>query len=155
MSTSYSYICIAVSTSLQMGLFEDDSPHGISESEKLCRRQIFAVLNIMDTYVTVALGLPKTLRNVVSNQVLPAPTKPLTITEPLAGTYAHAQLILILAAAVELIHPPTRPISEKNGFYAVEYCKITAIEQQLEAWFAQLPPLPSISDPAIDSNVTR
>lgn len=155
MSTSYSYICIAVSTALQMGLFEDEAPRGITESEKLCRRQIFAVLNIMDTYVTVALGLPKTLRNVISDQALPAPVKPLTISEPLAGTYAHAQLIQILAAAVESIHPPTRPISEKNGFYAVEYSKITAIERQLEAWFVQLPPLPSTSEPAIDSNVTR
>ena len=153
MSTCYSYICLAVSASFQMGLFTDVVTHDISESERLCRRRMFTVLNIMDTYVSIALGLPKTLRDVVSDQALPTPTKPLTVIDPLAGTYAHAQLIQLLATAVDAIHPATRPMNQKNGFYGVEYGKITAIEEQLAAWFAQLPPIAYTADTAND--ITR
>lgn len=155
MSTCYSYICMAVAASLQMGLFADVASHSLSSSEQLYRRRIFTVLNIMDTYVTIALGLPKTLRDVVSDQALPTPTKPSTVTDPLAGTYAHAQLIQILATAVDSNHPVTRPITKQNGFYGVEHCKITAIEDQLEAWFAQLPPFPHTADTADDATIVR
>ncbi|KAK3714465.1 Gypsy retrotransposon integrase-like protein 1 [Vermiconidia calcicola] len=58
----------------------------------------------------------------------------------MAGTYAHAKLIQILGSAVESNHPVTRPISQKNGFYGVEYSKIIATEEQLEEWFASMPP---------------
>jgi hypothetical protein len=110
---------------------------------------------MMDTYVTIALGLPKTLRDVGFNQALPTPAKPVTVTDPLAGTYAHAQLIQILATAVDSIHPVTRPISQKNGFYGVEYNKIADIEGQLEAWFAQLPTFPFTVDTTNDAIVVR
>ena len=148
MSTCYSYVCMAVAASLQIGLFTDTATHDMSSSDKICGRRIFCALNIMDTYVTIALGLPKTLRDVDSDRTLPTPAKPLTATDSLAGTYAHAQLIQILAAAVDSIHPVTRPITQKNGFYGVDYHKIAVIEKQLEAWFAQLPPFPYAADTA-------
>jgi hypothetical protein len=143
MTTSYSYICMAVAAALQMGLFTEVASQELSEAEQLCRRRIFSVLNMMDTYVTTALGLPRTLRDVKSDYVLPSPTKPESISDPMAGTYAHAQLIQILARAVESNHPVTRPISQKNGFYGVEYSKISATESELEAWFNDLPQNPT------------
>ena len=127
---------MAVAAALQMGLFTEAASKDLSDSEKLHRRRIFAVLNIMDTYVTTALGLPRTLRDVESDLIWPLPTQPDSIRVPMAGTYAHAKLIQILAVAVEANHPVTRPISEKNGFYGVEHHKITATEEQLKEWFA-------------------
>ncbi len=135
MSTCYSYICMAVAASLQMGLFTEVASKELPESERLYRRQLFSVLNMMDTYVTTTLGLPRTLRDVKSDHLMPSPTKPQSMKDPMTGTYVHAELIQILASAVESNHPVTRPISQKNGFYGVEYSKIVTIEDQLEAWF--------------------
>lgn len=135
MSTCYSYICMAVAASLQMGLFTEVASKELLESERLYRRRLFSVLNMTDTYVTTTLGLPRTLRDVKSDHLMPSPTKPLSMNDPMAGTYVHAQLIQILASAVESNHPVTRPISQKNGFYGVEYSKIVTVEEQLEAWF--------------------
>lgn len=143
MSTCYSYICMAVAASLQMGLFTEDSSKDLPEPERLYRRRIFAVLNIMDTYVTTALGLPRTLRDVESDYLMPSPSRPESMKDPIAGTYAHAELVQILASAVESNHPVTRPISQKNGFYGVEYTKITATEDQLESWLETLPAHPT------------
>ena len=143
MSTCYSYICMAVASSLQMGLFTEAASKDLPESEKLCRRRIFSVLNIMDTYVTTALGLPRTLRDVKSDHLMPSPTRPESVDDPMAGTYAHAELIIILARAVEKNHPVTRTISQKNGFYGVEYGNIVTIEERLEAWFENIPHNPA------------
>ena len=143
MSTCYSYICMAVAASLQMGLFTDDASKHLPEPERLYRRRIFAVLNIMDTYVTTTLGLPRTLRDVESDYLMPSPVRPESLRDPMAGTFAHAELIQILASVVESNHPVTRPISRKNGFYGVEYAKIVATEEQLESWFETLPQNPA------------
>lgn len=139
MSTCYSYICMAVAASLQMGLFTEDASKDLPDLEQLHRRRIFSVLNIMDTYVTTALGLPRTLRGVASDHLMPSPARPETMSDPMVGTYAHAELIQILASVVESNHPVIRPISQKNGFYGVEYSKITGTEEQLEAWLSNLP----------------
>lgn len=130
---------MAVASALQMGLFTEAASKDLPEVEQLHRRRIYSVLNIMDTYVTTALGLPRTLRDVETDLIWPLPSQPESTRDSMAGTYAHAKLIQILALAVEANHPVTRPISEKNGFYGVEYSKITATEEQLEAWFASLP----------------
>ncbi len=155
MSTCYSYLCIAVSTSLEMGLYTDVATYDLSEEERLCRNCIFTVLHIMDTYVTVALGVPRTLWDIGSPQTLPSSTKLARMAGLLASTYAHAELIEILAAAVESIHPVTRPVSQKNGFHGFEYCKIVAIEDRLEAWFARLPPFPTTTATTDDAVVAR
>ena len=139
MSTCYSYICMAVAASLQMGLFTAVASKDLPESERLYRRRIFSVLNMMDTYVTTTLGLPRTLRDIKSDHLMPSSSVP-DPSDPMAGTYAHAKLIQILGSAVESNHPVTRPISQKNGFYGVEYSKIIATEEQLEEWFASMPP---------------
>lgn len=44
-----------------------------------------------------------------------------------------------MARAVESNHPVTKPICQKNGFYGVEYRKIAAVEEELDAWYKALP----------------
>lgn len=138
MSTCYSYICMAVAASLQMGLFTESASKDLPDAEKDVRRRIAAVLYMMDTYVTTALGLPRTLRDMEPDRALPTLMPPASIHDPMFGTYAHSRLIQILSVTVESNHPVTKPIGQKNGFYGVEYSKIVATEEQLEQWFNQL-----------------
>ncbi|EMD01178.1 hypothetical protein BAUCODRAFT_135907 [Baudoinia panamericana UAMH 10762] len=138
MSTCYSYICMAVAAALQMGLFNDVSHQKLDDAERKSRRVIYSVLYIADVYVTAALGLPRTLRDIDSERGLPSAVQPTDIHDPLAGTYLHSQLAQILALTVESNHPFIKPIETKNGFYSVEHSKIVAIEAKLDTWFQQL-----------------
>ena len=126
LSTCYSYICMAVAAALQMGLFtaasEGDSP------EAQTKRMVFSVLSICDTYVTLALGLPRTLRDFEPARSLPVAQAPTDVRHPMYGTYMHARLSHILANIVETNHPFTKPIHTKDGFYGIEYRKIDATE---------------------------
>lgn len=117
----------------------------------------------MDTYVTTALGLPRTLRDVEAGSVVPIPNAPDHSTPDtsilpenadamLVATNAHAKLVQITARAVDSNHPVTKHLCQKNGFYGVQYHKIAAVEQELEAWHAALPQslcLDSEEDPHI------
>ncbi|KAK0860523.1 Gypsy retrotransposon integrase-like protein 1 [Friedmanniomyces endolithicus] len=129
MSTCYSYICMAVAASLQLGIFADlGADNDMPEEERSKRRRTFTVLSIADTYVTTSLGLPRTLRDIDPERSLPTTVPPSDVRDPLFGTYMHAELIQILAMTVESNHPFTQPIESKNGTYGVEYRKIVATE---------------------------
>lgn len=156
LSTCYSYICAGVAAALRMGLHVSSASEGLPEHERSVRRCLFSVLNIMDTYVTTALGLPRTLRDIPTDHLLPmvdheSPGASARLlfdfpNAPLAATHAHAKLISILARVVESNHPVTGPISHKNGFYAVSYSNVVAIEHQLDSWFNALPDALSVDD---------
>ncbi|KAK1060962.1 Gypsy retrotransposon integrase-like protein 1 [Friedmanniomyces endolithicus] len=135
MSTCYSYICMAVAASLQLGIFADlGADNDMPEEERSKRRRIFTVLSIADTYVTTSLGLPRTLRDIDPERSLPTTVPPSDVRDPLFGTYMHAELIQILAVTVESNHPFTQPIESKNGTYGVEYSKIVATEVAMPAY---------------------
>jgi len=135
MSTCYSYICMAVAASLQLGIFADlGADNDMPEEERSKRRRIFTVLSIADTYVTTSLGLPRTLRDIDPERSLPTTVPPSDVRDPLFGTYMHAELIQILAMTVESNHPFTQPIESKNGTYGVEYSKIVATEVAMPAY---------------------
>lgn len=149
-STAYSFICAAVAACLRMGLHSTASLEGLPSEQRRERRYIFAVLNIMDTYVTTALGLPRTLRDVATDSVVPMPDAPnhTTLDESalpeykdpmLVATNAHAKLVNIMARAMDSNHPVTNHLCQSNGFYSVQYTRIVAMEQELEAWHAALP----------------
>lgn len=63
----------------------------------------------------------------------------------LTATNAHAKLVHIMARAVESNHPVTRPVCQRNGFYGVEYRKVAAVEEKLNAWFEALSSSPTLS----------
>ncbi|KAK5703331.1 Gypsy retrotransposon integrase-like protein 1 [Elasticomyces elasticus] len=155
MSTSYSYVCMAVAAALQMGLYADLGEKALGEDEKSKRRRIFAALSIADTYVTTTLGLPRTLRDIDQERSLPCTSRPFDVRDPLFGTYMHAELIQILAITVESNHPFTRPIESKNGTYGVEYRKVTATEERLQAWIGRLQQVSLPDDLAANSDNLR
>jgi len=68
-----------------MGLFTELSRQDLAE-EKSTRRMMFSVLSICDTFVTLALGLPRTLRDIDPQRSLPIADKPTDIRSPLYGT---------------------------------------------------------------------
>ncbi|KAK4989692.1 Gypsy retrotransposon integrase-like protein 1 [Elasticomyces elasticus] len=158
MSTCYSYICAAVAASLRMGLHLSYASQHLSVEERTAQRRLFAVLNMMDTYVTTALGLPKTLRDIDSDHLLLFPANEsagqsarVVLDDPTsldAATHAHAKLILILSRAVENNYPVTRPPFTTNGFYSVQYQRIAQIEADLEQWLNNLPDMSTPSAPA-------
>ncbi|KAK5140030.1 hypothetical protein LTR04_003193, partial [Oleoguttula sp. CCFEE 6159] len=108
----------------------------------------------MDTYVTTALGLPKTLREIDFNRPLPTPfeanSRPSDVDDlfsTVAATEAHAELISIMARAVASIHPIHRPDYGDSGFYRVKHCLIADIEIELDSWFHNLPQVPNVGQP--------
>lgn len=137
MSTCYSYICMAVAASLQKGLFTE-ALCSVPDKEKAPARAISMVLFIMDAYVTTALGLPRTLRDIDIHCLKPVQALPENAHHLMSGTYAHAQLAQILASTVENNHPVTKPIPHRNSFYGVAYAKIVSAENQLTDWFERL-----------------
>ncbi|KAK5114900.1 hypothetical protein LTR62_002059 [Meristemomyces frigidus] len=128
MSTCYSYICMAVAAALQMGIYSDLVNRDMPDAERQQRQTIFTVLSMFDTYVTTALGLPRTLRDIDPGRALLTAPRSIGYDDPMYGTYMHAQLIQILATTVETNHPFTRPIETRDGTYGVEYSKIVATE---------------------------
>lgn len=156
MSTCYSYICMAVAASLRLGLHSDTAGAHLPKEERLERKRVFTVLDILDTYVTIALGLPKTLRGIAPvlgkrQQTVQSPSEP-QLTEHVeealdVGTAFHASLTAILANAIEDSHSPVRACGQGNDFYRVRYGKVMATENSMETWFATLPRTP---DPAVD-----
>lgn len=143
-STSYSYICAAVAASIRMGLHTSAASEGLDADERHARRRIFSVLNMMDTYVTTALGLPRTFRDVGSDHLLPIAAERLPSENDLSfsdnppslvmGTHAHAKLVIIMAKAVELNHPLNRPSYISGGYYSIPHHQIVEIESQLDTW---------------------
>ena len=174
-STCYSYICMAVAASLQMGLF-NDSFKGLLE-EMPMGRTIFSALFIADTYVTLALGLPRTLREIDSQYSLPTAEQPMDLRNKLYGMYMNAKLTQILASIIETNHPFTRRIETKSGIYGVEYSEIVATEvrmtilvsrrqafltyamirqqETLDKWFKELQEHQSTGDASEDADVMR
>jgi len=103
---------------------------------------------MMDTYVTTALGLPRTLRDVGSDHLLPIAAEKLPSENDLSffdnppslvmGTHAHAKLVIILGKIIEMNYPVTRPYYKSDGFYTIPYPNIVDIERQLDQWHKAL-----------------
>ena len=132
---------MAVAASLQMGLFTETNR--ISEADRAQRGSVAAALFIMDTYVTTALGLPRTLRDINLECVVPDLGRPYKAHQPNFGTLAHACLARILADIVENNHSVTRQIPHRNGFYGVPYKNIAVAENKLQHWFECLDRTPA------------
>lgn len=131
-----------------MGLHSPVALEHLPPDQRLVRRCVFSVLNVMDTYVTTALGLPRTLRDVKPDNLLPIPGHANGELEKthwekhkhaLAATHAHAKLAIIMAQVVETNHPIMTAQYRKNGFYGIEYYKIAAAEQELDTWYKEIP----------------
>lgn len=117
-------------------------------------KPVAVVLFIMDSYVTMALGLPRTLRDVDPTYIMPEPA-PNDMRTPSNVTQMHARLARILGEMIESSHPPLKHKHQSRGFYAVESSMVDRAEGELDKWFAQLTHLTTESDIGNDETVLR
>lgn len=153
LSTCYSHIGIAVTSSLRMGLHRS-VPAVFNPIEHEVRKRIFWTIRKMDIYVGALLGLPEMLSDdnidqemplevddefITVNQVLPMPAGRLS---SMVAFNAHTRLVHILAKTVKYIYPikSLAHASDKSTHsYAVNHAQIREIEQDLHEWMEKLP----------------
>lgn len=159
LSTCYSYIGIALRSSLRMGLHRNLAAH-CNPIERETRRRLFWIVRKLDTYVSALLGFPRMLSDDDIDQELPLEVDDEYITEdailPMpagktslyAASNAHTRLMFILAKVIRYIYP-TKGLEQsvqggtKNGTakgsYVVSHSQIREIERDLAEWLDKLP----------------
>lgn len=153
LSTCYSYIGIALRSSLRMGLHRKTSIK-FDPIERETRKRVFWMVRKMDIYVGALLGLPQMLSDDDIDQEDPAEVDDEFITAEgikpmpqgrvafIAGSNAHTRLVQILQKVVRYIYP----IKGRHGAnqkseqaYVVSHAKIREIERDLQLWMESLP----------------
>lgn len=152
MSTCYSYVGIALSASLRMGLHRNIPVPDLVESE--VRKRIFWTVRKMGIYVGTLLGLPKGIQDEDIDQDYPTELDDQFITKDgflrtpgelpssIAAANAHTKLLKILDKLVRKIYPIKGMQISKNGRragYIVNYTTVREIEEDLEQWKKELP----------------
>lgn len=154
LSTCYSYIGIALRSSLRMGLHRNLA-FDFDPIERESRRRVFWIIRKMDTYVSALLGFPHMLSSDDIDQELPAEVDDEYITKDgilemppgRFSTYTasnrHTRLMNILAKIIKNIYPikgvekSVRP--SNNAGYVISHAKIKEIEGDLAEWYRELP----------------
>jgi hypothetical protein len=158
LSTCYSYIGIALRSSLRMGLHRNLATH-FNPIERETRRRLFWIIRKMDTYVSALLGFPQMLSDDDIDQELPTEVDdeyitrdaiipmPAGKTSLFAAANAHTRLMFILAKVIKYVYP-TKGLeksvqSGSNGSqkasYLVSHSQIREIERDLAEWLDKLP----------------
>lgn len=159
LSTCYSYIGIALRSSLRMGLHRNLAAH-FNPIERETRRRLFWIIRKMDTYVSALLGFPQMLSDDDIDQEFPIEVDDEFITEEAilsmppgrtslyAASNAHTRLMFILAKVIKYVYP-TKGLEQsvqggtKNGnakgSYLVSHSQIREIERDLAEWLDKLP----------------
>lgn len=159
LSTCYSYIGIALRSSLRMGLHRNLAAH-FNPIERETRRRLFWIIRKMDTYVSALLGFPQMLSDDDIDQEFPTEVDDEFITEEailsmppgrtslFAASNAHTRLMFILAKVIKYVYP-TKGLEQsvqggtKNGnakgSYLVSHSQIREIERDLAEWLDKLP----------------
>lgn len=153
LSTCYSHIGIALTSSIRMGLHRS-VPVTFNPVERETRKRIFSVIRKMDTYVAALLGLPKLVSDdeidqempievddefITTEKIRPMPLRRISV---MAAFNAHSRLVQILAKTAKYIYPNknlAHAHSKSRHSYMVSHAKIREIEQDLQEWMEKLP----------------
>ncbi|RDW86517.1 putative C6 transcription factor (Mut3) [Aspergillus mulundensis] len=152
LSTCYSYVGIALRSSLRLGLHRSVTAN-FNPVERELRRRIFWVIRKMDVYVSTLLGLPQMLSDddidqeypmsidgefITENGILPTPEGRI---HAMVGANAHTRLSVIVLKIVKYIYPlkTAQHRSESDQRYVVSHSKIREIERDLQNWMEELP----------------
>ena len=136
-TTCHSYVCIAVATALHIGIFDKSAEQKPNEAVDNSSA-VAAVLFIMDTCITTALGLPRLLRDVEIDLIVPESSMSLDLRSPLVGTACAVHLARLLAQIVESNYPSLRVRPQTDKTYVVKCSDIEESERQLSLWFTQM-----------------
>ena len=154
LSTCYSYIGIALRSSLRMGLHRNLAGN-FNPIERETRRRVFWIVRKMDTYVSALLGFPQMLSVDDIDQELPMEVDDEYITKdsisPMppgktslyAASNAHTRLMEILTKVIKYIYP-TKGLEQSvqgtaTSSYVIRHAKIREIERDLADWLDKLP----------------
>lgn len=153
MSTCYSFVGIALSASVRLGLHRSLPETRFDPIEREVRKRIFWTVKKMDTYVGALLGLPKGIADEDIDQDMPAEVddelitreeilvQPEGIMPAIAAANAHTKLLTIMGKVVKYIYPlegVEASVTGKFG-YSVSYSKVHEIENDLTGWLDELP----------------
>lgn len=150
-SDAHSLLVTGISAAIRMGMHvSDPGPGFFSAEELLQRRRVFAVMNMMDTYLASLLGLPKVVNNAdfeqtigLSDEDLPDLGHDFILrhpTDPVAEAALCQKLSIILAKMSDhrLSAAKTSPVlqgetyQESDSFVAMR-------EAELQEWHNDLP----------------
>jgi hypothetical protein len=156
MSTCYSYVGIALSTAVRMGMHRSVPDAMFDPIEREVRKRIFWTCWKMDTYVGAILGLPKGIAPEDIDQEMPQAVDDENITKDgikpmpegkvstMAAANAHTRLLHIMAKTVQYIYPlkgVEASVTGNTSGYGVSYTKLKEIEGDLHKWLDELPPI--------------
>lgn len=154
MSTCYSFVGIALSASVRMGLHRSLPDTAFDPIERETRRRVFWTVRKMDTYVGALLGLPRGIADedidqdmptdvddecITSDAILPQPKG---VMPAIVAANAHCRLLQIMAKMVKYVYPlkgVEASVTGKQSNYSVSSSKLHEIEQDLQAWLENLP----------------
>lgn len=155
LSTCYSYIGVALRSSLRAGLHRKVA-YNFHPIELETRKRLFWTIRKMDIYVNAMLGLPRSIAEEDFDQELPEEIDDENITEDgyfpqkegkisSAGiANAHTRLITILSHVMKQIYPVKQEATEQDGateapLYNVAHTKVTEMEDEIREWLESLP----------------
>ncbi|KAK2923430.1 hypothetical protein FoTM2_016954 [Fusarium oxysporum f. sp. vasinfectum] len=157
LSSCYSFVGIALRSSLRIGLHRHLQHERINVIEQEIRKRVFYVIRQMDIYVSTLLGFPLLLSVDDINQPLPAEVDdeyitPTGILQPPPGSAsfleafnAHAELMEILSKITKYVYPTKglgQSLTKDNKLastYLINYERVEEIEADLHSWFERLP----------------
>lgn len=155
-SAAYTLISAAVAAARRMGLDQahDAAHHIFTPDECFRRRQILAVLYMMDTYFASILGMPKILTHVARSQTIGLPDDDLVDegtsfvernpTSPVAETALCQKLFHI---HVQLLDCELKSCSHNAGKATLPADSVASLEAEISQWAANLPdPLHGMHD---------
>lgn len=154
LSTCYSYIGIALRSSLRMGLHRNLAGN-FNPIERETRKRVFWVIRKMDTYVSALLGFPQMLSSddidqelpievddeyITRDTILPMPQGKISLY---AASNAHTDLMRILAKVIKYIYPlkglELSMTGTTKASYIISHAKIREVEKDLADWLDRLP----------------
>ncbi|KAF5254602.1 hypothetical protein FANTH_670 [Fusarium anthophilum] len=157
LSSCYSFVGIALRSSLRIGLHRHLQHEKIDPIEQEVRKRVFYVVRQMDIYVSTLLGFPLLLNVDDIDQPFPLEVDDEFITHtgilrPPPGSpsffqafNAHSELMEILAKVTKYVYP-TKGLgqtaakdSKPASTYLISYGRIKEIEAELHSWFERLP----------------
>ncbi|EWG51591.1 hypothetical protein FVEG_10516 [Fusarium verticillioides 7600] len=160
LSKAYTRLSIGVATALRIGLHVSGPSLGpgmqLTAEHLFRRRQVFAVLYAIDTYLASTLGVPKLFHQVDTDQIFPlrqenlhdhgisfARQNPHT---PEAETLVNCRILIILAE----IHTRRCPfgkamtLNSNSRTYRLTSQDVASLDAQLTKWYNSLPPVDEI-----------
>jgi hypothetical protein len=157
LSSCYSFVGIALRSSLRIGLHRHLQHEKIDPIEQEVRKRVFYVVRQMDIYVSTLLGFPLLLNVDDIDQPFPLEVDDEFITHtgilrPPPGSpsffqafNAHSELMEILAKVTKYVYPTKglgQTVTKENkpaSTYLISYGRIKEIEAELHSWFERLP----------------